>query len=343
MIAAEVLSAHNASYGASWPGFLAAESERIKYLSECQARRPRIALGAARATLPISVVRRAQILEGTRSSSVLCVEDVDGLSLLLAARAMDVTAIVTQGELRGWLADEARRSGLSFNMLPAEPTAEGGFAAMVAPLGSPRRNYETVAMAARQVRVGGSVVGQLRAPWEGATFAMLRSVGMPVLQHWREVDLGIFATGLVVDGAGDVIVMERCLAVPRQLEDARAEAMRVQPYFWLDFDGLDRVCAEPASVEHLFDSVVAFGGYREAMRTVRIVEGQTLACWAGTDGESVSVQLTPGAGHVLLALMPFDERLEQAVCAAVAERLAGSDTRMRAHRSSLHQGESIVA
>ncbi len=363
----ERLAEQDQMFGGWLPGIADAEAERLARVETRAARQrlhssPRL----ARPTLPISVVRRAALIESLGPKRVIVDDDADGLCLVLAEAGIEVLVVESDPVRRLWLEQEAELAGVvdavsivggasddsgdgsgSGSGNGTQTIAEFGKADLaVVSVGPPHLTHRALAWACDTVVPGGHILAGLRAPWDVHFFRDLPTTGLEIEQHLREIDVPTLPGGYVLDGAGDQILLARppdeklTLAPP---PDAPADRVREQPYYWLDFDELAAARLTNNPLERLIDLIAAQHGVPEAMRTVSKSDDRELIAWFDRDGVGISAQLATQGRHLLVTMIPYDPGLEYTVMSAVFHLLGDHLTRMRPQLATLWRGESIVA
>ncbi|MFC1611451.1 hypothetical protein ACFL6C_10860 [Myxococcota bacterium] len=294
----------------------------------------------ARPTLPASIARRSMVINRWGPNRIYVEDDIDALAVLLAQHS-EVTVLEPDRRRRTWLEQQAAFAGVSLAWVDA-PIPNGQFDFTVIHAGSPRETRATLQRAVDLTRPGGHIAVCLRAPWEWTLYAQLEAAGLPVLHYEREIDHWLLPNNLVVDGAGDLVVVERTESVTlSQIDDAWAEQVRSQPYVTVDLDSLDEDEVVEGAAEKLVDAIAMRAPSSEETRSIQRQGDRDVICWYDERGVGLSAQLNHEEDHLMMTFMPFDRHLEYVAICAAYHLLADELTRTRPVRTRRWHQETV--
>jgi hypothetical protein len=310
------------AYAAWTPWFTEAVRETVRTVRPMHERRPPLDPSrCARPTLPASTARRLAILREIEAERIWIEDDVDGLSVLLAARGR-VEVREPDGPHREWLRDEAARAGVESRLVltAAEPDT-GAFDAALIVAGPHGRLESSFRASITAVASGGAVVVGVRYPWESAVHELVRRVGLRTRRYEREVDQVVLAGRVVLEGAGDLLVLDHP-ARPVEVPDPAGEDTGIASV------AVELHSLHAASLERrdLGDLQKRLGG--AASRRLES-EGCELLVWYGHDGSGMTAELVPAERRLWMGFMPYDPALEGRALVAAAELFGGDIVRTR--------------
>ena len=281
----------------------------------------------ARPTLPLSVVRRAAIIEDMAPSRILVTDDPDGLSILLAEAAAVTLASPSEDVSSLVVRSEAARAGVELVL----PTDGATYDVAVVPLGPPDHSVKVLADALAHIPPGGRILATLARPWEVFGLDLIEQMGLDLIHHHREVDHVTVAGGFVLDGAGDVLVLGVTSQSAPVQPPTPTESAAIQPGFWLDFDALapENPARHEDPLAALADALALYAPRPEAGRNLHRESDASTLNWCDAAGTGLTVHWRPEEGHLVAGLAPFDGALEYAVISAVFHTLGDPMTRMR--------------
>lgn len=314
------------------PGFLMAAGPELERAQEMLARRrsyrpPWVAWP----TLPGSVVRRARICRELAPARVYVEDDVDGLAVLLGDQAQ-VTVAEPDPAWRAWLAAEAERGGGAV-VVADDPVVDGSCDVAVIHAGAPAHTRAAIARGVAATRAGGHLVVCLRSPWHAGFWTHVEAAGLQVRAHHREVDHPLVPPDFVVDGAGDVVVLERPEPAGEPPCEGGAETLRAQPYLLLDVDGLAPDRLDDGALGRFADLVGRTGPRAEATRFGVAQGGVELLRWCDEGGAGLTCELHRDDARLRVLFLPYDDALARAVVHAALHTLADAATRLRPPRT----------
>jgi hypothetical protein len=327
------------------PGFVESHALELARAEEMLARRrwhrpPRTAWPV----LPASVVRRAQICRELAPRRIYVEDDVDGLAVLLGGDARVVVA-EPDAPWRAWLAAAAAGAGRSDTVTVSESVAlDGACDLAVIHAGAPAETCAALARAVAATRPGGHVVVCLRPPWDEAFWRHVAATGLRLRSCHRELDHYLVPPEHVLEGAGDVVVLERpdrVQLVPKAV--AAALAVRGQPHVLLDIDGLSSGCLDDGALGRLADLIALTSPRPQAARLTARAGGAGLLRWCQEGGAGLTIELHRDEARLRIIFMPYDDALAHAVVHAALQSLGDAATRLRPPRTARGPGVGHVS
>jgi hypothetical protein len=317
------------------PGLWSSAAGIIETTEERLSRRPFFFPRVARPTLPASVVWRSLSLTRLGGSHVYIEDDLDGLSVLMSGEAR-VMLLEPEPERRDWLATMSPEVQLLWEL----PNRQVDVAVIHA--GPPAVTAAALGRALRVTRPGGYIAVCVRAPWEWTLYPQLEAAGLPVFSYQRAIDHWLLPCGHVVDGAGDLVILERPPnAVPPDIHTGDAERIRAQPYLSFDLDSLDETRVDEGSMHRLADRVAELAPRPEALRQVRSGADRDVLCWYDDSGSGFTAELTRNEAHLLITFLPFEAQIEYVAVCAAYELFADDATRTRPLRTRRWHEETV--
>jgi hypothetical protein len=317
------------------PGLWSSAAGTIAATEERLSRRPFFWPRVARPTLPASVVWRALSLAQLGGEEVYIEDDVDGLSALMTGGAR-VTVLEPEPVRRDWLATLSAE----VQLLGELPDREVDVAVVHA--GPPAVTAAALERALRVTRPGGHIAVCVRAPWEWTLYPQLETAGLPVVSYQRAIDHWLLPCGHVVDGAGDLVIVERPRnAMPPTIETNDAERIRAQPYLTFDLDSLDDTRVDEGSMHRLADRVAELAPRPEDLREVHRGADRDVLCWYDDSGSGFTAELTRTEEHLLITFLPFEGQIEYVAVCAAYELFADDATRTRPLRTRRWHEETV--
>ncbi|MEE8409245.1 MAG: hypothetical protein V3T05_06555 [Myxococcota bacterium] len=328
------------------PGFFDNAADLIARVEGMHARRrlltvPRL----ARPSLPASTAKRAQVLSHLDAETIFLDDDIDGMSVLMAERA-EVTVFEPCDFRRAWLEAEARRAGVDGKLtLMGDAPETGSFDLAVIHSGPAVPMARALERAVGLTKVGGRIATSVRAPWEDPFLDQIEAAGLSVEAYHREVDHWVAPGPLVIDGAGDLAIVDRpAKAQVAPVSEDSVERFRLRPYFNIDIDDLavSRFGERFDDVaDRLVTAIAARAPRPEAMRSVLRDKQRFVIGWFDESGVGLSAELRLDEAHIMVTLMPYDVELEHVVLSVAYEILADRYTRARPIRTRRWQQEGI--
>jgi hypothetical protein len=322
------------------PGFWPTAEELIARVEKMHARRRMLVLPrAARPSLPGSVVQRAHILRQLGADTVYLDDDVDGLALLLATEAQ-VTLREPNAYRRAWIAREADLAGVSIDIVDEPP--RGPFQLSVIHTGVPAQLAAVLSHAVTSTAQGGHIAVCVRAPWEDSFLELAELAGLSVTAYHREIDHWWLPSGSVVDGAGDLAILDRPAgARPPSIQDDPEERIRARPYMTVDLDDLPPSRLDTGAMERFATALAARTSRVEAMSSLQSDSDRDVLAWYDETGVGLTAELRRKQAHFMFTLMPYDIEMEYVALVAAYECLADRFTRARPLRTRRWQMEGI--
>jgi hypothetical protein len=317
------------------PGLYAEAADEIAWTEAMLSRRPFFWPRVARPTLPASVVRRARSLRRLGAERIYIEDDVDALSALLAEDAR-VTVLEADHDRCEWLSEHSGKVVL------LEETPEGDADLAIIHAGPPAATHAALTRALRATRPGGHIAVCVRVPWEWVLYPQTEAAGLKAVSYERAVDHWLLPSGLVVDGAGDLVVFERpeTVTLPEVSEDW-AEQVRAQPYLTVDLDSLDEDRVDTDSIHRLADRIAELAPHAEELRHILPGEQRDVLAWYDDTGRGLSAELNREEDHLMITLLPFDADLEYVVVCAAYGLFADEATRTRPLRTRRWHEETV--
>lgn len=325
------------------PGFFDDAAEAIARCEAMHARRRLLTTPrSARPSLPASTAKRAQVLSRLDSATIYFDDDIDGMSVLMADNA-DVTVYEPCDYRRAWLDAEAKRAGVDDKLTLVGTAPEtGSFELSVIHSGPSVAMAHALNRAVTLTKVGGHIVASVRAPWEDPFLDQIEAAGLSVEAYHREVDHWVAPGPLVIDGAGDLAIIDRSSkAKVETVTDNAVERFRLRPYFNIDIDDLAVSRFGDDVADRLVTAVAARAPKPEAMRSVQRDKQRYVISWFDETGVGFSAELRRDEAHIMVTLMPYDVEVEYVVMSTIYETLADRYTRARPIRTRRWQQEGI--
>lgn len=320
---------------ANWPlDGATSDAAALAQITASQARLRLVPMDDGGPVLPSSVLRRVQIIRAHEPRTILLFGDGDGASLWLAEKS-EVHLLTRERLTRLHLEREARRRGVveRLRFLDVAPEVPSYDAAWL-PFAAIDRATAALARSARVVKPGGHVFVSLRAPWDEVFFERLDGQAFKVASYFREIEHPYVPGGYGLDGAADVVVLER-LPGDHHLAtiESPSDVMRVMPHHSFDVDALAVGSLGVDALDRLATLVGALSPRPAAVTDFSRDAQREILWWYDADGLGFVADLRREAAHLRVDFMPYDAALEQAVKCAIFWSLGDTDTRLRPQRT----------
>jgi len=341
-VTAALLVAQSQSFGGWLPGIWRLHRGAVEVMAALQARQRLLAMDAwSRMTLPISTLQRASIIRADSPGCVYLEQERDGLPLLLAGPGRVIARPLGDAHDR-WLREEAAAREIDALEIDEQPPVAGSCDAAVIHAGPPTATVAALERALAAVCPGGALYVRVRSPWDEALFALLETMQIEVVEHWREIDHWMVPGGTMVDGAGDLLKLIRPESVVRAaVEGGRAEDVRAQPCFAFDSDALLVERLDDSATDRWLDLIAFRNAAPERFRRIQRLDQEEQGCWFDEQGNGFSFRLHREAGHLMVNLFPFDGALEVVALCSALQLFGDALTRVRPQRTGRYMGEVL--
>ena len=331
----EALTDLDQMYNGWTPGALSRSPKRLEALQRFSAQRPvYFAANHERPSLPGSLLRIVEALESLDANRIYLDSDVNGLSLLLGENAEVLVGSLDERS-NFWLKEGLKQIKLPNPVRLSAPLNDSPDCDCALITASHRlHNQQALKRAFEMTRPGATIAVLIRPPWDDAFAKTLKAFEWEVETHYRDIQHWLLPGGIVPDGGGDLAFLKRPDHFPQPLTSAApAEAVRDQPYFTLDIDGL-AIPPEQGDLLEFADRLAAISPFPEAFRSHHIQGDRHNLCWADSEGSGLTMEMRPRAGHLLITFLPYNETLEWTITVLVLQSLGSSTTRVRPARAN---------
>jgi hypothetical protein len=266
--------------------------------------RSEFVMGRAPYTLPSSIGFRADVISSLGPSSVLLLDDVDGLAKLLP--------------------ESIHRASI-----PAEAVD-----CAVMSVADVTTHQQTLQTAMRSVRVGGHLVLSVFPPVDGVVEKLWDTLPLTLVKRHYETQHIVVPGGYCLDGGGELWVFKRAAGqLPPLLDKATAQACT--PHYWLDLDGLDAEKLKGAGLSDLVEGLSRLLSDSSGLCEIHLDAQREVLVWFGRDGVGFSAELRKEQSHLLVQFTPYQFPFFYKVVCACLWAFGGKHTRSRPQRTDL--------